>query len=243
MFEKLLPKNIDNRYRGLPVAKWLFAAMTVLTIGRFVCCAVREASQMVKNIAFVDCTQSRLDDLFGLRSTLSSSVLDRWLQGDAVLSQEEIRILQVFGPVLTLARFTEPYRFNLFALRRIKATVPSVEGDIELSGEPDGMIATGYLEPKIPMFAFSEYKRQLQSDGDPVGQTLAAMLVGQALDEREKPLYGCYIVGYDWHFMVLEGRKYTISHDFSAITDSIFDIFRILKVLRQIIMELTPEPV
>jgi len=219
---------------------------------------------MVKSIALEDCTQSRLDDLFGLRSTLSSPALDVWLQGEAALSQEEIRILQVFqemlilnrnawneqdlamnfiGPVLTLARFTEPYRFNLFALRRIKATVPSIEGDIELSGEPDGMIATGYLEPKIPMFAFSEYKRQLQSDGDPVGQTLAAMLVGQALDDREKPLYGCYIVGYDWHFMVLEGRKYTISHDFSAITDSILDIFRILKVLRQILMELTPEPV
>ena len=34
MFEKLFPKTIDNRYRGMAIAKWVFVAMTVLTIGR-----------------------------------------------------------------------------------------------------------------------------------------------------------------------------------------------------------------
>ena len=34
MFEKLFPKNIGNRYRGMSIAKWVFVAMTVLTIGR-----------------------------------------------------------------------------------------------------------------------------------------------------------------------------------------------------------------
>lgn len=34
MFEKLFPKVIDNQYRGLSVAKWMFVAMTILTVGR-----------------------------------------------------------------------------------------------------------------------------------------------------------------------------------------------------------------
>ena len=34
MFKKLFPKTIDNQYRGMAIAKWVFVAMTVLTIGR-----------------------------------------------------------------------------------------------------------------------------------------------------------------------------------------------------------------
>ncbi len=34
MLEYLLPKTIDNNYRGMTIAKWVFVAMTVLTIGR-----------------------------------------------------------------------------------------------------------------------------------------------------------------------------------------------------------------
>jgi hypothetical protein len=34
MLEKLFPKTVDNRYRGLPIAKWAFVAMTILTIVR-----------------------------------------------------------------------------------------------------------------------------------------------------------------------------------------------------------------
>lgn len=65
------------------------------------------------------------------------------------------------------------------------------------------------------------------------------MLVGQSLDERPKPLYGCYVVGHDWRFMALEDKQYAISQDFSAITDGIFDIFRILKALKLIVVKLT----
>ena len=34
MFENLFPKNIDNQYRGMSIAKWIFVAMTILTVGR-----------------------------------------------------------------------------------------------------------------------------------------------------------------------------------------------------------------
>gem|GEM_PF-3854501 len=38
--------------------------------------------------------------------------------------------------------------------------------------------------------------------------------------------------------IVLEGKKYAISQDSSAITEGIFDIYRILKALYQIMIDL-----
>ena len=34
MLKNLFPKTITNNYRGAPIAKWVFVAITVLTIGR-----------------------------------------------------------------------------------------------------------------------------------------------------------------------------------------------------------------
>ena len=60
-------------------------------------------------------------------------------------------------------------------------------------------------------FTFQEYKKERDPNGDPAEQALAAMLVGQALNETKQPIYGCYIVGRDWCFMTLLGRGYAIS--------------------------------
>jgi hypothetical protein len=215
---------------------------------------------IMKKYYFRQCTLITLDNLFGLRKTFSSQILDQWLQAELTLSEQERAMVENFqqllllnrdawneqelslhfiGPILALARFTEPYRFNLFAERKISAVIPTPEGDIELSGEPDGIIATGYREPKIPLFAFTEYKRQLDPEGDPAGQTLAAMLAGQALNGNNNPLYGAYVIGSDWNFMVLEDQHYTISRDYSALSAEVFDLLRILKALKQILLVLT----
>ena len=34
MIKQLLPETIDNHFRGLPIAKWVFIGMTIFTIGR-----------------------------------------------------------------------------------------------------------------------------------------------------------------------------------------------------------------
>jgi hypothetical protein len=208
------------------------------------------------------CTASFLDSTFGLRRVFASQLLDQWLRAEVPLSEKEKGILENFqeplllnsdvwneqelalhfiGPILSLAHFTEPYRFNLFAERQIGGVISSDRGDIELSGEPDGIIATGYREPEVPLFAFTEYKRQVDPNGDPVGQTLAAMLVGQVLNDNHQPVYGAYVIGSDWRFMVLEGKYYAISRDYSALSDEIFVILRILKALKLIILDLTAD--
>lgn len=210
---------------------------------------------------FRQCTLTLLDKLFDLRQVFVSPLLDQWLQGEPALSDYEQKTLQelrtllnlnvpnwneqelaqhFIGPLLNLVRFTEPYRFNLFATRKIGAILPYSDGEIELSGEPDGIIATGFREPEIPMFAFTEYKRQLDPDGDPAGQTLAAMLVAQRLNPTPHPIYGCYISGRDWFFMVLQEKHYVISTGHNALQyPELEEILRILKTLKLIILDLT----
>ena len=34
MFENLFPRTVTNAYRGAPIAKWVFVALTAMTIGR-----------------------------------------------------------------------------------------------------------------------------------------------------------------------------------------------------------------
>lgn len=144
------------------------------------------------------------------------------------------------GPMFSLIDFTEPYRFNLFAQRYISATV----NDILLSGKPDGLIASGYRNPEKPFFCFHEYKAppdlpEGEENNDPAGQCLAAMLVGQALNLPEKKIiYGCYVIGRDWYFMVLDNKQYAISNVYSATTPAIFNILQILKTLLQIIQQI-----
>jgi len=212
--------------------------------------------------SFDDCTLIKLEEWFGLRRTMSNQALDQWLQTTIELSEFERTMLQhlrqnlaqnadawneqelalnVIGPLFSFVQFSLLYRFNFFSQRTIGTTLTGLNGDIKLSGEPDGIVATGYWKPETPMFAFSEYKRLQNPSGDPAGQSLAAMLVGQSLNQKPQPIYGCYVMGDAWRFLVLEGQEYVISQPYSAIRDDIFDIFRILKALKLIIMELTAD--
>ncbi|MEM7536274.1 MAG: hypothetical protein AAF639_29085 [Chloroflexota bacterium] len=204
--------------------------------------------------SFKDCTLKYLDDIFGLEEERTLPALEQWIAMPADISDiERHQLLHLkdvldfnvhdwneheldshfIGPIFTMVNFSSS-KYNHFAQRDLEGIVDGVR----LFGKPDGMVASGRREPKKPFFAFQEYKRTLDPNGDPAGQALAAMLVGQSLDEQPKPLYGCYVVGNNWRFMLLEGKQYAISRDYSAITDEIFDIYRILKALKQIVIAL-----
>jgi len=208
-----------------------------------------------KEKSFRDCTLKFLEKTFNLEEVKALPAMDKWLAMAVDISdferQQLIHLREILdfnvhdwneheldshfiGPIFTLVNYSSK-KFNHFAQRDLEGTVDGVR----LFGKPDGLIASGRREPETPFFAFQEYKRLLDPNGDPAGQALAAMLVGQRLDEPPKPLYGCYVVGHDWRFLVLDGDEYTISQDFSAITDEIFDIVRILKSLKMIVIERT----
>jgi hypothetical protein len=212
----------------------------------------------MEKVRFGQCTLLKLERQFGLRLSLSSPALTSWLQTPVTLTDleknrlqelqtlltlnanswnEQELALQLIGPILSMVQFIEFYRFKLFAGRHIEAVID----DIELGGEPDTIIATGFREPEVPFFAFTEYKREIDPEGDPAGQTLVAMMVGQKLNNDDQPIYGGYIVGENWRFMILEGKSYTISRSYASSSNDIYDVYRILKALRAMIMERTAE--
>jgi hypothetical protein len=145
--------------------------------------------------------------------------------------------LHCIGPIFSIPKFTIVRKMNLFAQRQIAAAVPDAHGNlITLSGRPDGMLASGFRSPDKPFFCFQEYKKEKDPNGDPGGQCLAAMLVGQALNGNlAEVVYGCYVIGQNWHFMTLKDEQYTISPAFSAQTDEIYFIIGVLKRLKEIV--------
>lgn len=217
---------------------------------------------MEKN--FNDCTLNDLDEMFGLRWTRPhSSSLQQWLdransielsdyENFSCKNLQELLTLNVhywleqelslhfIGPMFSLIGFTEPYRYNLFGQRLLQNTLKTLQGnDILLTGRPDEIIASGYGTMKTPFFAFNEYKKELDSKGDPAGQVLSAMLVGQSLNTIEQPIYGCYVLGRDWYFLTLQAQSYSISRGFDGTTEDVFEICRLLKALKEIVKELT----
>lgn len=200
-------------------------------------------------ITFREFTLYKLDKTFNLRQIRSNPILEEWLSAPADISETERFILltlreilidhvddwneqelslHFIGPIFTFVNFSGD-NFNDFSER----TLSGVVDGIEMSGKPDAMIASGKREPEIPYFCFQEYKKEKDATGDPAAQVLAAMLVAQTLNEEDTPIYGCYVRGRNWFFMLLQGKEYCISENYSSTKDEIFDIFRILKVLKQ----------
>jgi len=85
-----------------------------------------------------------------------------------------------------------------------------VNNDV-LKGNVECVIARGKRSPKAPYFCLHEYKKEIDSSNDPLGQVLIAMVAAQLINQDEEPVYGVYIVGRLWHFLVLHEKKYCLN--------------------------------
>ena len=215
----------------------------------------------MKSFNFKQCTLLLLDKMFALEQTENSNVLDQWLdrrENEAVTDFEKMNIerlqknmkrniyswneqelaLHFIGPFISHVTFSSK-KFNIFAERLLDATLQDVDGEeVSLSGKPDTFVASGFRAPEVPFFSFHEHKTEVDSSGDPIGQVLASMLVGQAKnDNLEEPIYGCYVIGQNWYFLVLENKNYTIASPFATTNEEVFDVFKVLKAMKTIIEE------
>lgn len=212
----------------------------------------------MRSYQFKQCTVSLLDKAIGIRQSKNSNVLNDWIKiaksvkltntersilhlyqetliSNLVSWNEQELALNFIGPVVALVQIgSDEKGYNLFAERPVSAVLTSVNGEeIALNGKPDCFIASGFREPEVPFFSFHEHKPEVDSSGDPVGQVLAAMLSGQAQNpEPHLPIYGCYVIGQNWYFLVLEGKSYTIASPYAATNKEVLDIFRTLKALK-----------
>jgi hypothetical protein len=192
-----------------------------------------------------------LDKAFGLQQVWQSDLLDQWLnlpyqitetEKESLLNLQQVLIRggqywnevelknKFISPLMMLARIDDE-KIGYFLERPLSATV----GDYQLSGIVDGMIATGFREPDIPLFCIHEYKRSLENQGAPDAQVLAAMLVAREMNPQPQPIYGMFVVGLVWQFIVLDGNHYCISKTHNADDEEIFVLFKMLKNLKTII--------
>jgi len=206
---------------------------------------------------FSDWNLDELEETFGLKEVFEHQILTNWIQASTsaelkdyetafikhvqkkaiynVESWNEVELGEFcIGPILTLVDFTTE-KFNIFSERGFKAVV----GEYELSGEPDAIIAKGRRSPKLPYFCFHEYKKANEPRGDPAAQALAAMVAAQELNGHKFPVYGMYIVGANWRFMFLKDNEYGITTGLNVVKDDIFDIVKILKALKNMIIEIS----
>ncbi len=209
-------------------------------------------------------TRDKLRERFGLKRVYKYPLLLEWLQSTADIdaheqimlgrwrenmekyvdywNEEEVK-LKFIGNLISLVDF-DTESLSAFAERELSGVV---DGE-ELSGFPDLMIARGKQEVHDPCFFLHEYKKELDNNSpDPAGQLLSAMLLAYEKNKdvpqmTEKPIYGTYVVGRQWFFVVLKDREYAISLAYDATHDEeLFDILRIMKVVRQKIREIWGE--
>lgn len=197
---------------------------------------------------FREWTLDKIDDTFGTKQIFDFSLLERITKFSYEISDFERHFLICFknqfqfggdewnevelenkfiSPLFVLAEMSNE-RFSYFLERDLSVQI----GDYELSGRVDGLIASGYRNPKKPYFCLHEYKRETDPSGDPKGQVLIEMLVAQALNDSDNPIFGLYIIGSKWRFVALQGKNYVFGESFAADSNDIFDIFRIIKGLK-----------
>lgn len=113
-----------------------------------------------------------------------------------------------------------------------EATLKAVVNGQTVVAKADMVVALGIAEPRQPFFFLQEYKRERSGDTDPLAQVLAAMLMAQTLNDYSHILYGCYIIGRNWFFLVLDGHNYAVSNAYNASEDDLFQIVAILRGLK-----------
>jgi len=208
-------------------------------------------------INFSSCSTEWLENTFGLELNENLTLINDWIETSKsiLISEFEQNVLlhyqkilhtkvddwnekelseHFIGPIISFVNFNTK-KFSSFADRPIKAEI----GDYILQGNPDLMICTGKSVPRQPYFCFHEYKKSLENQGDPKGQLLAAMITAQKLNTQEIPIYGIYVTGRIWYFVVLNKKEFCVTNGHNATKKELFEIFQLLKQLKNIIINFT----
>ncbi len=157
---------------------------------------------------------------------LLEDVRKKLIENTESWNEEELK-MSFISMIIYLSRFDKPIR--TYYDREISA---EIEGYF-VSSKVDMMLSKGIGDLiKTPYFFLHEYKREKKYSGDPIGQMLGGMLIGQEKNANNKPVYGCYVQGRNWYFSILEGKKYIISEGFDA--SKIDEVQQIMFILRKI---------
>ena len=196
---------------------------------------------------FSQWTKEEVEEEFHLTADPQSALLQQWLAvSSAVSAEEEQRLRHLSRKLLAhvhdwneeelkmdfialLLDVVDFYQAHYRPFLERELSVEYAEGK-KLWGIIDFLVASGKQAPKEPFFFLHEYKRQADTSNDPVGQLLAEMVAAQTANRHAHPMYGAYIIGRHWYFVLLDGQVYAESFAYDATKD---DILAIVNILRQ----------
>ena len=144
-------------------------------------------------------------------------------------NEEELKIKMV-GLLFNLADIEIFGKAKVFYERPLSKKV----GDYDLAVICDCLVATPlpFNKPTKPYFFLQEFKKKRGEKNDPEGQLLTAMLIAQAQNDDNKPIYGGYLFGSLWNFATLIDNQYCVSKEFNATRRD--DLLQIIYILRKI---------
>ncbi|MEY4904973.1 MAG: hypothetical protein RLZZ292_2788 [Bacteroidota bacterium] len=162
--------------------------------------------------------------------TLITSSQANLLENVDAWNEEELK-MNFISFVIYLAHYEKPIRTYYDREMSVKI------GEHTLLCKADMLLSKGFGELiQTPYFFLHEYKREKKYSGDPVGQMLGGMLIGQAKNNNGKPMYGCYVQGRFWFFSILEDKQYVISQAFDAASvNGVKQIIMILRKMKELI--------
>lgn len=206
--------------------------------------------------------RQEVSEEFGIKEVKKHTLLEQWLsikcdipkQTKGQLKQlqnllkdnvdlwNEMELKMKFlGPLMNLVDYDTEY-YRAFMERQLVLR----KGDETINGTVDFLIAKGTQIPCSPFFSIhvepfgeipniGEYKPDATASKDPLGQLLIAMVAIYKDNQNaglEFPLYGAYVVGQLFYFVVFDGKTYCKSSPYLATKDEIFDIFCILSEVK-----------
>ena len=203
--------------------------------------------------AFDTWTYEDVEDAFGIERVKVMSLFEDWMKPeieffpneteaaaltdlqntlfDEVMNWNEDELKLFFiGPLLSLIKFKTD-RFKPFTQRTLSFT----KDNISASGKMDFLLARGKVLPKVPYFCLHEYKQENRRDNDPLGQLLIGMVASQAKHQADIPIFGTYVSGRNWFFVLLSGKEYMLSDAFVATSDDAKTIFALLKKCKALV--------
>ncbi|MEM1326291.1 MAG: hypothetical protein AAGI23_10075 [Bacteroidota bacterium] len=190
-----------------------------------------------------------VEEVFGIVPEEDSDLMTDWLAADGDISekeQEQLAYLKrrltekvafwneaaikfyFIGPLMSLVDYDTDL-YNSFLEQQLSV---KVDESITVSGNLDFLVATGKQIPRTPFFALHEYKPEPNVSTDPMGQLLMGMVAAQKANQakgHDYPLYGTYVVGRFWFFVILNGNTYSKSLAYDATQQDLTSIFHILK--------------
>lgn len=151
-----------------------------------------------------------------------------------------MRKINLIGFLFYLSQIEEPKRIKVFYERKLSAKV----NGYSLAVISDCLVATPLFNaPGQPYFFLQErsvarYKKSRGDKVDPEAQVLTAMLIAEAQNNDDKPVYGSYVLGTNLYFTVLQGKQYYHSrkYDLLRLEDLRQFVFSMRK-LKELIME------